>query len=281
MNIGINFPSSNQANSQLGFNKLIHTNSSSSGGGTNSNNNSSNSIFSNATLAARLIELSAVNANSNASNFYPNKSNHQLNSNLLAQLNNNLVINPKILLSLGGQQQHLSGSQQLVHQPQPQHNNLTNSSNFGASNLNWGNNFNISHLNSSSSVPSNLNAATNLVSSLFNTINTYSQTTCNLNNTLFVGNLHASLQEADLIQVFRPFGRIVECCKKWLHFGFVKFTTEEEACHAYVTLNGFRLKGRPMRLEFQNRSKKVLIFRIFISNQIYFLLFLFNNFFLN
>lgn len=85
------------------------------------------------------------------------------------------------------------------------------------------------------------------------------QTTCNLNNTLFVGNLHASLQEIDLIQVFRPFGRIVECCKKWLHFGFVKFTTEEEACHAYVTLNGFRLKGRPMRLEFQNRTKKARI----------------------
>lgn len=81
--------------------------------------------------------------------------------------------------------------------------------------------------------------------------------TCSLNNTLFVGNLHASLQEIDLIQVFRPFGHIVECCKKWLHFGFVKFTTEEEACHAYVTLNGFRLKGRPMRLEFQNRTKKV------------------------
>jgi len=80
--------------------------------------------------------------------------------------------------------------------------------------------------------------------------------TCSLNNTLFVGNLHASLQENDLIQVFRPFGNIVECCKKWLHFGFVKFVTEEEACHAYVTLNGFRLKGRPMRLEFQNRAKK-------------------------
>lgn len=84
-------------------------------------------------------------------------------------------------------------------------------------------------------------------------------TTCSLNNTLFVGNLHASLQEMDLVQVFRPFGRIVECCKKWLHFGFVKFTSEEEACHAYVTLNGFRLKGRPMRLEFQNRTKKARI----------------------
>lgn len=92
-----------------------------------------------------------------------------------------------------------------------------------------------------------------------------SSSTCNLNNTLFVGNLHASLQEIDLIQVFRPFGRIVECCKKWLHFGFVKFMSEEEACHAYVTLNGFRLKGRPMRLEFQNRTKKVSLFLYFFK----------------
>lgn len=93
-----------------------------------------------------------------------------------------------------------------------------------------------------------------------------SSSTCNLNNTLFVGNLHASLQEIDLIQVFRPFGRIVECCKKWLHFGFVKFTSEEEACHAYVTLNGFRLKGRPMRLEFQNRTKKAILAQAGLGN---------------
>lgn len=115
--------------------------------------------------------------------------------------------------------------------------------------------------------PSLLTAASviNTANSLAASINMYQpmqsqqQATCNLNNTLFVGNLHASLQEIDLIQVFRPFGRIVECCKKWLHFGFVKFTSEEEACHAYVTLNGFRLKGRPMRLEFQNRTKKARI----------------------
>ena len=99
--------------------------------------------------------------------------------------------------------------------------------------------------------------------SISNSSSSSSSSTCNLNNTLFVGNLHASLQEIDLIQVFRPFGRIVECCKKWLHFGFVKFTSEEEACHAYVTLNGFRLKGRPMRLEFQNRTKKVGYFYSF------------------
>lgn len=103
-------------------------------------------------------------------------------------------------------------------------------------------------------------AANSAAAAASSTNNNNNSSTCNLNNTLFVGNLHASLQEIDLIQVFRPFGRIVECCKKWLHFGFVKFMSEEEACHAYVTLNGFRLKGRPMRLEFQNRTKKVIYF---------------------
>ena len=32
--------------------------------------------------------------------------------------------------------------------------------------------------------------------------------------TLFVGNLHASLEESDLLNVFKPFGNVVECCKK-------------------------------------------------------------------
>jgi len=117
----------------------------------------------------------------------------------------------------------------------------------------------INHLNFNNSIAQQqnlqqINNGQNLIASVI-----AANTTCSLNNTLFVGNLHASLQEIDLVQVFRPFGRIVECCKKWLHFGFVKFTSEEEACHAYVTLNGFRLKGRPMRLEFQNRTKKARI----------------------
>ncbi len=109
-----------------------------------------------------------------------------------------------------------------------------------------------------------INTQTNHTQQVIQPPSSMPTTQCTLNNTLFVGNLHASLQEIDLIQVFRPFGRIVECCKKWLHFGFVKFSTEEEACHAYVTLNGFRLKGRPMRLEFQNRTKKV-VFLLYIS----------------
>lgn len=116
------------------------------------------------------------------------------------------------------------------------------------------NHLNFTNANSQAQNMQQMNNGQSLIASVI-----AANTTCSLNNTLFVGNLHASLQEIDLVQVFRPFGRIVECCKKWLHFGFVKFTSEEEACHAYVTLNGFRLKGRPMRLEFQNRTKKARI----------------------
>jgi hypothetical protein len=132
--------------------------------------------------------------------------------------------------------------------------NFNNNNNFGGNYVNLPLNF-----GSSSNLGQKLAGLSSLNNVAYTAAAQANPTTCNLNNTLFVGNLHASLQEIDLIQVFRPFGRIVECCKKWLHFGFVKFTTEDEACHAYVTLNGFRLKGRPMRLEFQNRTKKARI----------------------
>lgn len=72
--------------------------------------------------------------------------------------------------------------------------------------------------------------------------------------TLFVGNLHASLEETDLLEIFRPYGRIVECCKRWCHYGFIQFATEEEARLAFNNLNGSRVRGRPMRIEFQRKK---------------------------
>ena len=72
--------------------------------------------------------------------------------------------------------------------------------------------------------------------------------------TLFVGNLHASLEETDLLEIFRPFGRIVECCKRWCHYGFIQFATEDEARLAFNNLNGSRVRGRPMRIEFQRKK---------------------------
>ena len=76
--------------------------------------------------------------------------------------------------------------------------------------------------------------------------------------TLFVGNLHASLEESDLLELFRPFGRIVECCKRWCHYGFIQFALESEAQLAYNGLNGSKLRGRPMRIEFQRKKLRNL-----------------------
>ena len=72
--------------------------------------------------------------------------------------------------------------------------------------------------------------------------------------TLFVGNLHASLEESDLLEIFKPFGRIVECCKRWCHYGFIQFAIEDEAQLAYNSLNGSKIRGRPMRIEFQRKK---------------------------
>lgn len=73
--------------------------------------------------------------------------------------------------------------------------------------------------------------------------------------TLFCGNLHEALEEKHLMFLFRHF-QMAECSKNWKNFGFVSFYTEDEACKAYVALNGRQVMGRPMRLEFQNKEKK-------------------------
>jgi len=177
----------------------------------------------------------------NANQFIPNSNNLTSSPPLNGQFNSGLSLN------LGQQQQQ----QQHQHSLKQNFPIVSPNMMYGANPINQLN-FN-NPINQQQNMQQ-LNNGQSLIASVI-----AANTTCSLNNTLFVGNLHASLQEIDLVQVFRPFGRIVECCKKWLHFGFVKFTSEEEACHAYVTLNGFRLKGRPMRLEFQNRTKKARI----------------------
>jgi RNA recognition motif-containing protein len=172
--------------------------------------------------------------------------------------NTNLLTSSPPLNGQFNNTQNLIGQQQQLQQSLNQNNNFPmvspNNMIFQQNNNNAISQLNFKNQMSQQQNIQQINNGQNLIASVI-----AANTTCSLNNTLFVGNLHASLQEIDLVQVFRPFGRIVECCKKWLHFGFVKFTSEEEACHAYVTLNGFRLKGRPMRLEFQNRTKKARI----------------------
>ena len=52
--------------------------------------------------------------------------------------------------------------------------------------------------------------------------------------------------------------------KKWCHYGFIQFSTDAEARLAYANLNGSKLRGRYMRIEFQR--KKVSPWIIFHSN---------------
>jgi len=205
-------------------------------------------------LANRFIGLTNLNSNQ----FLNNVNNGASNSPPLnAQIKSQLQSFSGNGLSLGQQQQQqIQQSQQTESFNQMQRNNYQIAAAAAATNLMYPvNQLNFANMNTQQQ--QNLQQQLNAPSLIASVV--AANSTCSLNNTLFVGNLHASLQEIDLVQVFRPFGRIVECCKKWLHFGFVKFTSEEEACHAYVTLNGFRLKGRPMRLEFQNRTKKARI----------------------
>lgn len=182
----------------------------------------------------------------------PNQNQFMPNTNLTSSPPLNGQFNAQNLI--GQQQQQLQQNLNQNNFPMVSPNNMFLQQNNNNNNNSISQQLNFKNQMSQQQNIQQINNGQNLIASVI-----AANTTCSLNNTLFVGNLHASLQEIDLVQVFRPFGRIVECCKKWLHFGFVKFTSEEEACHAYVTLNGFRLKGRPMRLEFQNRTKKARI----------------------
>jgi RNA recognition motif-containing protein len=220
----------------------------------------------NLNMSNKLTASNSITVSNNSNN--SSNSSHYLNINNLNNINillKSSTMNAPILMSNSNSNSNAS----IYNQPNLQFSTSSSSisklplsltqNQLTSDNLNsWNRSLNINNNNQLNTIMQNNTSSYNQNSFQLNHQVAQQPATCSLNNTLFVGNLHASLQEIDLIQVFRPFGNIVECCKKWLHFGFVKFITEEEACHAYVTLNGFRLKGRPMRLEFQNRTKKVI-----------------------
>ncbi|KAL7675177.1 hypothetical protein ACOME3_001442 [Neoechinorhynchus agilis] len=72
--------------------------------------------------------------------------------------------------------------------------------------------------------------------------------------TLFVGNLAIDVGEECLHQLFSKFGEVTECCKRWFHYAFVRFDEENQAERALRTLDGYKIAGRPMRVEFQRRK---------------------------
>ncbi|KAI7678391.1 splicing factor, CC1-like protein, partial [Hortaea werneckii] len=75
---------------------------------------------------------------------------------------------------------------------------------------------------------------------------------------LYVGNIHFSLNEGDLRQVFEPFGDLefVQLQKeeqgRSKGYGFVQFVDPAKAKAALESLNGFDLAGRPIRVGLGN-----------------------------
>jgi len=72
------------------------------------------------------------------------------------------------------------------------------------------------------------------------------QTTCKL----FVGNLATHTTSTHLQSIFCTYGQIIECVKVRERYGFVRFSTNEEAQQALNACNGLQLNGYPMIVEY-------------------------------
>lgn len=75
---------------------------------------------------------------------------------------------------------------------------------------------------------------------------------------LYVGNIHFSITEADLTNVFEPFGELEfvqlqkEDSGRSRGYGFVQFRDPNNAREALEKMNGFDLAGRPIRVGLGN-----------------------------
>ena len=72
------------------------------------------------------------------------------------------------------------------------------------------------------------------------------QATCKL----FVGNLATHTTSTHLQSIFHIYGQIIECVKVRERYGFVRFSTNDEAQRALNACNGLQLNGYPMIVEY-------------------------------
>jgi RNA recognition motif-containing protein len=79
-----------------------------------------------------------------------------------------------------------------------------------------------------------------------NTSSNLKQTTCKL----FVGNLATHTTSTNLQTIFHTHGQIIECVKVRERYGFVRFSSNEEAQRALNACNGLQLNGYPMIVEY-------------------------------
>lgn len=73
-----------------------------------------------------------------------------------------------------------------------------------------------------------------------------SNSTCKL----FVGNLATQTTSGHLQTIFQGYGHLIECVKVRERYGFVRFSTSDEAQKALQACNGLQLNGYPMIVEF-------------------------------
>jgi RNA recognition motif-containing protein len=67
---------------------------------------------------------------------------------------------------------------------------------------------------------------------------------------LFVGNLATQTTGAHLQSIFHSYGHVIECVKVRERYGFVRFSTADEAQRALNACNGIQLNGYPMMVEY-------------------------------
>lgn len=67
---------------------------------------------------------------------------------------------------------------------------------------------------------------------------------------LFVGNLATQTTSAHLQAIFHSYGHVIECVKVRERYGFVRFSSSEEAQRALNACHGIQLNGYPMMVEY-------------------------------
>lgn len=80
----------------------------------------------------------------------------------------------------------------------------------------------------------------------FHSTNSSKQPSCKL----FVGNLATHTTSTHLQTIFHSHGQIIECVKVRERYGFVRFSTTDDAQRALNACNGLQLNGYPMIVEY-------------------------------
>ncbi|KAK8838169.1 hypothetical protein M9Y10_035585 [Tritrichomonas musculus] len=77
----------------------------------------------------------------------------------------------------------------------------------------------------------------------------------NEENAIFISNLDQSVEQKELMEIFKPFGDIVLCHidenkkKEQTNIAFIEFSHEKEAENAISKMNGDKIKGNQIKVQ--------------------------------